>query len=439
MSAIGSLKALRSLWVGLLGSISVAWASCAPGRSFDSRGWNEGWANSLGHLLPYPADGMLLKLGVLVFVGGWLLLYVDRDRLPVKPAVVLAVWSLPLLFVPPVLSQDAALYADIGWTMQSGANPYEAGLALSGGPFAAGVDPAWAGSGVPYPPLSLLLDQAVVTTTGARSYWSVVAMRVPALMSVATMLWLVPRIAARVGVPGKVALILGVLNPLVILHFVGGAHSDALEVALVLLAVWAVLAQPTQWMTFVVSPVVIGLAMAVKPQAGLAVVAVAGLPVADALAAMPRLGRWLTLAWRMALVSVVTVTTFVVVSLGTGLGFGWVKWLDLMGRAPTLAPMAIVDYRWLAAWGAVSSDVSLAARPSTYILAAVVVLILFRFADRPLAAAGWGSFAVAVLGQALQPWYLPLGLVLLALVPLTKRQGYLAYGFAAVFLVLSVL
>jgi hypothetical protein len=69
----------------------------------------------------------------------------------------------------------------------------------------------------------------------------------------------------------------------------------------------------------------------------------------------------------------------------------------------------------------------------------VVVLILVRFADRPLAALGWGSFSVAVLGQALQPWYLPLGLVVLALVPITRRQQYLAFGFGAVFVLVNAL
>ena len=47
----------------------------------------------------------------------------------------------------------------------------------------------------------------------------------------------------------------------------------------------------------------------------------------------------------------------------------------------------------------------------------------------------WGSLAIAVLGQALHPWYLPWSLALLALVPLTRRQRYWVYGFAIAFCV----
>lgn len=439
MSVLGSLRKLPALWIGLVGTISVAWGSCHPEFSFDSRGWSQGWVNAIGLALPSPIDKLLIEWGVLILVWGWWQLYADRERAAINPAIVLAVWSLPLLLVPPVLSQDAGLYADLGWTMSSGADPYRVGLAMSGGPFVPGVDPLWAGSGVAYPPVSLLIDQAIVTITGAHPYWSVVAMRIPAVLGTAAMLWLVPRIATRVGVPSHTAVILGVLNPLVLLHFVGGAHSDALMVALVLAATWAVVSRPAWWMTFLVAPAIVGLAISVKQQAGLAVVAVAGLPVATALASMPLWRRLWTLAWRTVLVTVTAVGTFVGVSLWSGLGFGWTNGVDVMGRAGTLAPFGMVDHLWEWATGGSGAALGLAGRPSTYILVGVVVFILVRFADRPLSAVAWGSFSVAVLGQALQPWYLPLGLALLALVPLTRRQRYLVFGFAAVFVVWNAL
>ena len=56
-----------------------------------------------------------------------------------------------------------------------------------------------------------------------------------------------------------------------------------------------------------------------------------------------------------------------------------------------------------------------------------------RFADRPLSLVAWGSLAIAVLGQALHPWYLPWSLALLALIPLTRRQRYWVFGFAIAF------
>ena len=80
--------------------------------------------------------------------------------------VVLGLWSLPLLLVPPVLSADAVLYADLGWIVHQGQNPYLVGLTGAGGPYAPHVDPPWAGGGVAYPPLALLINAAVRDTKG---------------------------------------------------------------------------------------------------------------------------------------------------------------------------------------------------------------------------------------------------------------------------------
>ena len=168
-------------------------------------------------------------------------------------------------------------------------------------------------------------------------------MRLPAIVSVVAMLLLVPRIAALIGVPERGAVWLGVLNPLLLLHFIGAAHNDAPMVAITLAAIWVACRWPGRVTSLLVGPVLVGLAMAFKQQGGLAVIAVAGLPVAARLAALP-LGRrlWL-LGWRTAIATVVTLVTFVLVSLATGLGFGWLQWLDLMGLAGTPAPLALLS------------------------------------------------------------------------------------------------
>lgn len=458
-SAAGDAKnpATLFVWLGFLGTALVAWGSTHPEYSF-SQVWESPTIMALGALVPIPVNRVMIGVGTALLSWAWWRQRPTRTVTPPPAGWVLALWCLPLLLAPPVLSNDAVLYADLGWMRLQGLNPYEVGLAGGGGPFAPQVDPLWAGNAVAYPPLAILVQAAVVGVTGAHPFWSIAAMRIPVLLSLAMMAWTLPRIARLVGVSPRgatyssrpaplvetsrggavpaprVVVWLGLLNPLVVLHFVGGAHNDAPMVAVTLLAIYLVLRVPTTWMSLLAAPALVGVAMALKQQGGLAVIAVAGLPVAAQLVVLPLRGRLWLLGRRTAVAATVTVTTFVAICLGTGLGFGWVGGLDLMGKAPTPAPLALISkgIATVAAWNGGDYEAVLAVAGLVGTAALLVVLgwVVIRFADRPLAAVAWGSLAVAVLGQALHPWYLPWSLALLALVPLTRLQRWWVYGFA---------
>ena len=438
MSSLSAALRNRWVWLGVLSTTLVAWGSTHPEFSLTGD-WPNDTVMALAALAPIPVNRVLIGAGAAGLAWAWWRLRPTTERTPPTAGLVLALWSLPLLLAPPVLSPDAVLYADLGWMRLQGLNPYEAGLAGGGGPFASQVDPLWAGQTVAYPPLAILVHAAVVAATGAHPYWSVVAMRVPVLLALAVIGWTLPRIARLAGLRPRGVAWLGLLNPLVVLHFVGGAHNDAPRVAVTLLAILLVLRTPAAWMSLLVAPVLVGVAMALKQQGGLAVVAVAGLPVAAALATAPLSRRLWLLGSRTAVAAAVTLAAFVAICLGTGLGFGWIGGLGLMVRAPTPAPLALLakGAATLAAWGGGDYEAVLAAAGAIggAVLLAALVWIGVRFADRPLAAAAWGSLALAVLGQALHPWYLPWSLALLALVPLTRRQRRWVYGFAVGFTV----
>lgn len=428
----------RGVWIGFLGSLAIAWGSCHPEFSFDPRGWASETINRFGEILePAYLDRIFIVAGILALTWGWWHIRPTRTRPPVHAPTTLALWAAPLLLVPPVLSPDITLYADLGWLLHVGADPYQTGLATHGGPFAPMVDQLWAGSGVAYPPLTLRMAQLFDTLTGFHPYWSVVAMRIPAVLSVVAMLFFVPRIAEQVGVPKRGAVWLGVLNPLLIVHFIGAAHNDAPMVATSLAAIWLVLTWRSRWAEFLVAPLLVGLAMSFKQQGGLTVIAVAGLPVITTLATATLGKRLWLLAWRSAAVTAVAAAGFVGITALTGLGLGWTRWLDLMGLASTPAPLAMFS-KLLAAivqveGGSSTGFLQVAGRVTTVILLLVLAWIVVRFSDRPLSALAWGSLAVAVLGQALHPWYLPWSLALLGLVPLTRRQRYAVFGLAIAF------
>lgn len=424
-----------------LGGLGVAWGACHPEFAHHT-GWPSDTVNGIGLLLPIPVNRIVIVLGVVALTAAWWLVRPGGDDPSGRPYRRTLCWLVaaagaPMSLVPPVLSADAVLYADLGWIVSQGQNPYVVGLTGAGGPYAPHVDPLWGGSGVAYPPLALLTNALVVGLTGFSTYGGIIAMRLPVLLALAVIAWVLPRLATRFGQDADRALWWGLVNPLVILHFIGGAHNDALMIAVTLAGIWLAVRTPHWAWGLLAGPAVIGVAMAFKQQAGLAVIACAGLPVAARLAELT-LGRrlWL-LAWRSAIAAGVAVGVFVAVSLSSGLGFGWTAWLSLMGKAGTAAPFSLLaqggEKLILAAGGDPTGWLQAVGAASTLTLLVVLGWVLVRFADRPLAAVAWGSLAVSALGQSMHPWYIPWSVALLALVPLSPRQFRWMTIFVAAF------
>ncbi|MDR1712444.1 MAG: polyprenol phosphomannose-dependent alpha 1,6 mannosyltransferase MptB [Propionibacteriaceae bacterium] len=476
------------VWLGLLGTCLVAWGGANDEFSLSAVGWPDPVATWFGSLAPLPLDRIMIVAGAVALTYAWWQVRPARGREPVHAGLTLLIWSLPLWLAPPVLSPDVVLYADIGYELEQGLSPYATGLGSSGGPYAGQIDPLWAGSGVAYPPLAVVIMGLMAKLTGFHPYWGYIAMRLPVALAVAAMLWLVPQIAAAVGQHRRRAMWMGVLNPLLVLHLIGGGHNDAPMIAMALFAIWLVAWKPTWWMSLLAAPVAVGVAMALKQQGGLAVVAVAGLPLVlsrrghfvrchpglvpgspdavrcqptdhdpppshpglvpgspDEVRSQPNTVPWpdrlrhtlLPLAWRTAVATTVTVTSFIGICFATGLGLGWINWLDLMGKANTPAPLAMLAKLGTLLVGLAGGDgqgfATAAGLFSTGVLAAAVMWIVVHYADRPLEAVAWGSLVVAIGGQALHPWYLPWSLALLGLVPLTQTQRRWVYGLALAF------
>ena len=174
-----------AVWLGVGGAAMVAWGSTHNEFSFADGGWPNPVVQALGALVPLPINRLLIVVGAIALTWAWWHVKPTRERPPVHAGLTLTLWSLPLLLAPPVLSNDAVLYADLGWIRHLGYDPYVIGLTAAGGPFAPQVDPLWAGFGVAYPPPAILVNQAVVVATGMHPYFSVVAMRIPVLVSIA--------------------------------------------------------------------------------------------------------------------------------------------------------------------------------------------------------------------------------------------------------------
>lgn len=257
MASIG-----RARLIGLAGSLLLAisaWMASPWGLGFAGR-FNPLWLRWV-HTVPAVA-------GIVLLFFGWLRL---RGAEPKQIWQTFALWCVPLLLCPPLLSKDAWAYLEQGWIVWQGHDPYTSALGTVGGPFAGRVDQYWKYTTTIYPPVALMIQAAVVGLSGANPLWSLLAMRVPGLLAVLVIGRCLPRIAAAGGQTASNALWLGLANPVVLVHFIGGAHNDSWGVALCVAGLWLAIRARRWWP---LGCVAVGLGMAVKQPLGLMMVAV---------------------------------------------------------------------------------------------------------------------------------------------------------------------
>ena len=158
--------------------------------------------------------------------------YEEADT-PAAPTNDAAVWVVPLLVAPPLFSRDVYSYAAQGEMVTHGITPYQYGPStLGAGPFVTNVDPLWGNAPAPYGPVFLRVDGFLVSITGHNPLATVVGLRLLALLGVVLLAVFVPKLAEACGRDPASAFTLAVLNPITLLHLIGGAHNDALMLGL---------------------------------------------------------------------------------------------------------------------------------------------------------------------------------------------------------------
>ncbi len=359
--------------------------------------------------------------GVALLLQAWLVLGHDvldnLERSEHRLVLILTVWTAPLLLMPPLFSRDAYSYFAQGQLVLAGLDPYQNGVSALPGWFLTGADPLWAESPTPYGPAFLILQQGVAAIVGSHAFLGALLFRLIALTGIAMLVVYLPRLAYAHGIDPPKAVWLALLNPLVLMHFVAGAHNDALMVGLMIAGLaLAVERHP------VLGIVLIAMAGAVKP-IGLVVLPFAGLIWAGTRAS------WTQRIWAWAKAALIVLVVFAVLSLAVGVGLGWVASLSTPGTvrtwlSPTTALGMIVGtgLDWIGL-GTVDGAVSFF-RAFGMLLGAVIALnLVLRPEGRsPVRGAALVLLAVVALGPVVQPWYVLWALPLLAATGLTGRQ-----------------
>ncbi|WP_370949579.1 polyprenol phosphomannose-dependent alpha 1,6 mannosyltransferase MptB [Amycolatopsis sp. cg5] len=422
----GYLKQLQ--WVGFAGAVLLTAAALA------------------GKFLTLP-DGTaaaVLAAGV-AGVGLVVLAWAFAGRVLLKepdarwPRRTLMLWGAPLLAAPPLFSSDVYSYLAQGEIAARGLDVYSVGPRAGLGAASAitrRVSEYWQDAPSPYGPVFSAVERWIASVAGENAVVGVLGYRLAAVAGLAMAVWAVPRLARIAGVHEGVALWLGVLNPLVLWHFIGGAHNDALMVGLMLAGTACALTAIGERVDAVrlgAGVLLICLGALVKFPAIVALAVVGVVLVRRRGASYPRLA-----GMGAAAVGLSVVVAVVVSGLGN-LGFGWLRTMTTSGTVNSwMAPTNWFGFAtgWL---GPGTQTMIGIGKIIGYLLIAVLTVVLVQRQLKgqigPVTAFGALLAAVVVFGPVIQPWYLLWALLPLACAVDVHKGRVALAGLSVVFAV----
>ena len=236
--------------VGLVGTaVDRGSAASLPGAPFADKvpgAWFFGTPGNDPSGAVVQASGFLLFIelacgfaGVLLLIRAWLA--ITRNVMgatgvrPWRLARILALWSVPLLVVLPLFSNDISSHAAQGEMVGLHISPFYTlyDRVLGATPFESLAQGYWISTPSPYGPLFTGLEGDIVRVADYHVLLSLVFLRLLAVVGVAAR-GSIPLLSGAVVriVTWVSAFALGLLNPLVLLFLIGSGHNDALMIGL---------------------------------------------------------------------------------------------------------------------------------------------------------------------------------------------------------------
>ncbi|MFT3900340.1 MAG: polyprenol phosphomannose-dependent alpha 1,6 mannosyltransferase MptB [Gordonia sp. (in: high G+C Gram-positive bacteria)] len=410
----------RSWWrqrefpVGLLGAVLVALGAFGvadvPRPNTVAADAGLAWL-SYGH--GKTLSGIVFWLGVALLVLCW----VRIGRLVGSPdstiplwqvrATVLA-WAAPLTMTVPVYSRDVYAYLAQAQVYRAGFNPYSDGPVHVPGPMLDSMAQVWAATTAPYGPTFLWLGRAVAGLADGNVILGVQLMRAVLIPGLLLSLWAIPRLARHFGASPQQGVWLALLNPLILIHLVAGAHVEMLLMGVLVSGVTLVATGRHAW-----GLAVLGVAATIKITAAIAIPFVVWMWLAH-LRAAGRLPDRRRVVEVFAATAGIPAAVFGAITVASGLGLGWLTGLGWAGRiinwlsVPTLVGHLIT---WLAApWRAWNLQAVLvytrAAGAAALAVILVVLWLRFRQSERrAMAGMVLAMLAVLLLEPSTLPWY----------------------------------
>lgn len=406
----------------------------------------------------------MVLVGVGLLVVAWVLMgpFVGApyrgariDAATVTPSLIkrtFAAWVLPLLVTAPLFTQDIYSYLAQGSIVARGMDPYSAGpvdLLGAEDPLARSVPFIWSHSPSPYGPVALGIASAISRLTADSITLGVVAHRLVSLLGLVAAGWAISRLARRCRVNPVTALWLGLLNPLTILHLVGGVHNESVLLGLMLVGLEVGLRGVDKLGGRNGQPVdatngagLIALSAALIAGAGMVKVTgflALGFVGMNLARHFLRVGRGPVVSLVLAVLIQVSLllATIALVTAVTGIGLGWVTGqggaASIRSWLSTTTDIGVVAgfFGMLLGLGD-HTDTMLLITRGAGVVVAVGFLLRFLFATfrgriHPVGGLGVATFVLVILFPVVHPWYM-----LWAILPLAAWANRTLFRVAVV-------
>ncbi|AKK05995.1 hypothetical protein CMUST_08355 [Corynebacterium mustelae] len=335
-------------------------------------------------------------------------------------------WSLPILISAPMFTQDIYSYLANGAIVTQGLDPYSAGpvdLLGTEHHLARSVPFIWAHSPSPYGPVALGFAAIISWITNDSIVGGVFAHRLLAIAGVALSGWAVVQLAQRCRVIPQAALWLGILNPLTVLHLIGGIHNEAILLGLLLAGIEVGLkaadfGKVGLWVNalplIIASGFLISCAGMVKVT-GFIGLGFTGMAFAHALRLSQR-STGVSLAIAVFVQTTILVLSIAIITLLSGIGLGWISG---QGGAVTIRSWLSFTTAIGVIFGWVGQQLGLGDHTEAVlaivrvlgILVSAVFMVRMLIATylgriSPVGALGVSTFVMVLFFPVVHPWYM---------------------------------
>jgi alpha-1,6-mannosyltransferase len=427
----GGTPAAGPAKLGLLGSVLITAGGLGAGstRQHDPllESIHMSWVR-FGHGLVL--SSILLWAGVGLMLIAWVRLgrrVLAGETTEFVMRATTAFWLAPLLISVPVFSRDTYSYLAQGALLRDGLDPYAVGPVGNPNSLLDDVSPIWTITTAPYGPAFILVAKFVTILVGNNVVAGTMLLRLCMLPGLALLVWATPRLAYHLGADGPTALWICVLNPLVLIHLMGGVHNEMLMVGLMTAGIALTFAGRN-----VLGMALLTVAIAVKATAGIALPFLVWVWTRH-LRERRGYGPFQAFLAATAVSLLIFAAVFAVLSVVAGVGLGWLT--ALAGSVKIInwltAPTAVANIVHALFSGFFAIDFYTTLRITRLVGIAIIAVSLpllwwrFRRDDRAaLTGIAWSMLIVVLFVPAALPWYYSWPLAIVA--PLAQSRRAMA-------------